>query len=151
MSLTLFVTPQLAVKYLTKDVKIDSNIIYLVFAFLLPLIWLFLPKEVLENRQVNFLQHAIGGGVAVGFVAIYFIRSLSSVQPLLKKFPFQILFVYALVSMMGVANEVLEFLLDLAKVGIFSSDRYDTWFDLVANTSGAFLVFLIYKIFKRDL
>lgn len=151
MSVFLFVVPQLVVKVLNKKPAIDRDIIYLVFAFCLPLIWIFLPKEILHTRGVNFVQHALGGGVAVGFVSIYLIQSLKENFPLLGKFPVQIIFVYALVCMFGVGNEILEFVLDLFDVGIFSADRYDTWFDLVANTSGAATIFILYKIFKRDL
>jgi hypothetical protein len=151
MSLILFVVPQLVLKAVTKEVFWNRNIIYLVFACILPLLWVFLPREVLETRTVNFLQHAIGGGVAVGFVSIYFLANLGDKFPSLKKFFVQIIFVYALVCMMGVANELLEFLLDYFSVGIFSSDRYDTWYDLLANTTGAVSIYLVYKIFKRDL
>jgi hypothetical protein len=60
-------------------------------------------------------------------------------------FIFQAAFVYVCVSAFGVANELLEFLLDWFKIGIFSADRYDVWFDLTANTLGAFSVFLLHK------
>ncbi len=144
MALAFFIVPQLVVRVFNNEPKIDSNIIYLIFAFCLPLIWMFLPKELLHTREVNFLQHAVGGGVAAGFVSIYLIKSLKHNYPLLRRFPFQIVFLFAIVSMLGVTNELLEFTLDFFNIGIFSSDRYDTWFDLVANTSGAFTIFLVY-------
>lgn len=146
MGLTLFIVPQIVVKILVKENKLNTNIMYLVFAFLLPVFWVFVPKEMVHLREVNFIQHAVGGGVAVGFVFIYFVKSLKDKAPLLNKFPFQIIGLYALVCMLGVTNELLEFLLDYLGVGIFSADRYDTWFDLVANTTGAFSVFILYKI-----
>ncbi len=144
MALAFFIVPQLVVRVFNNEPKIDSSIIYLIFAFCLPLIWIFLPRELLHTREINFLQHAVGGGVAAGFVSIYLIKSLKDKYPLLRKFPFQVTFLFAIVSMLGVTNELLEFLLDLFEIGIFSSDRYDTWFDLVANTSGAITIFLIY-------
>lgn len=149
MSLCLFIVPQLVVKKITNQAKLDKNIVYLVFACLLPLFWMFLPRELLHTREINFLQHAVGGGVAVGFVAIYFLKTLRDHLPFLKNFFVQFVFVFALVSSMGVVNELLEFALDFFKIGIFSSDRYDTWFDIVANTSGAMLIFLLYKIVNR--
>lgn len=152
MSLILFILPQLLVKAITKEnIKINSNLIYLVFAFILPLIWIFIPLELRDNRFINFLQHSIGGGVAVGFVGFYLIQSLDSLWPLLKKFPIQFIFVYLLVSGFGVANELLEFLLDTFGVGIFSADRYDTWFDLFANTSGAIIIFLVLYLINKSL
>lgn len=146
MGLTLFVVPQIVVKLITKSPKFDKNILYLVFASILPLLWIFVPDDLASMRPVNFLQHAIGGGVSVGLVAIYLINSLKEIHPPLKIFVLQLVFVYAMVSMFGVANEILEFLLDYLDIGIFSADRYDTWFDLVANTTGAFFIFFIHKI-----
>jgi hypothetical protein len=66
----------------------------------------------------------------------------------MEVFVFQAVFVYMCVSAFGVANELLEFLLDFAGIGIFSADRYDVWFDLTANTTGAFVVFLLYRLFS---
>jgi hypothetical protein len=146
MALSLFVIPQLVVKAATKETKIDSSLIYLLFASVMPLLWIFLPNELRGIREVNFLQHAVGGGVAVGFVALYLIVNLKEIFPLLKKFPVQVLFIYLLVSGFGAANELLEFFLDFVEVGIFSADRYDTWFDLFANTTGAFVVYLLFKL-----
>ncbi len=151
MATTFFVVPQLIVKFLTNEVKYDKSLIYLVFAFCLPLVWVFLPKEVLTLREVNFIQHAVGGGVAVGFVAIYLIKNLRVKLLVFDYFIFQFIFVFALVSMLGVTNELLEFLLDTLQIGIFSSDRYDTWFDLMANTSGALSVFLLWCFLSKIL
>ncbi len=148
MGVTLFVLPQLLVKVFTKEVKIDSKTIYLIAAGLLPMFWIFVPRVYVSLREVNFLQHAIGGGVAVGLVGFYLIESLKNTFPVLQKFPAQIIFTYLLVSGFGVANEILEFLLDYLGVGIFSADRYDTWFDLVANSTGAISVFLLIILFK---
>lgn len=144
MSVTLFVVPQLVVRAFNREPNIDSNIIYLFFASILPLLWILVPKEIVAVREVNFIQHSVGGGVAVGFVCIYLIKSLKEKYPLLGRFPVQIILLYALVSSLGVANELLEFSLDILKVGVFSSDRYDTWYDLVANTCGAFVIFFLF-------
>lgn len=149
MSLILFVVPQVFVKFVIKETRFDSSIIYLVFAFILPLVWVFVPKEIIHLRNINFIQHAVGGGVAVSFISIYLIKNLKEKFPLLNNFLVQLILVYALVSMLGVANELLEFLLDYLKVGIFSADRYDTWFDLLANTIGAIGLFTIYSALRK--
>lgn len=149
MALILFIVPQLIVRFVEGQPKVDSSVLYLVFAFCLPLIWIFLPKEILEFRSVNFIQHAVGGGVAVGFVSIYFIKNFKEKYLFFNNFFGQLLFVFAVVSMLGVTNELLEFLLDYSGVGIFSADRYDTWYDLLANTSGALGVFLAWVIGKK--
>lgn len=145
MSLIIFITPQLLVSFLNKGPKVDKNIIYLFFAFIFSFIWLFLPREISHVREVNFLQHFVGGGLASGLVTIYLVRTLGGKYEVFKNFFFQFVFLYALVCSLSVANELLEFFLDYFKYGIFSSDRYDTWFDLFANTSGALLIFATYK------
>jgi hypothetical protein len=142
----MFVVPQLLVRVLNREPKIDRNIIYLVFAGILPLFWTLLPQEIAHMREVNFLQHSIVGGAASAFVVIFIIQSLKEKYPLLKNSIFQITLLYASVCMLGVTNELLEFSLDYLHFGIFSMDRYDTWYDLIANTSGAFGVFLLYKL-----
>lgn len=147
MSVTLFIVPQLFVRYLLGNPVWNKNVRYLFYASALPVLWYtFVPNALNSIREINFLQHAIGGGVAVGLVSLYLINVLKEKFTLLGNFPLQIVFVYFLVSGFGVANELLEFLLDFFKVGIFSADRYDVWFDLVANTIGAFSVFFVYKI-----
>jgi hypothetical protein len=146
MSLSLFVLPQLLVKFLKGEVKFGKNTRFLVYAGLLPSLWyLLVPQNLNDIREINFLQHAIGGGVSVGLVAIYLINEFKKEHPFFSYFLVQLFVVYFLVSGFGVANEVLEFLLDYIKIGIFSADRYDTWFDLIANTSGGLSVFLLYK------
>jgi hypothetical protein len=149
MSLIFFVVPQVFVKFVTKETRFDSSVIYLVFAFILPLVWVFVPKEIIHLRNINFIQHAVGGGVAVCFISIYLIKNLKEKFPLLNNFLVQLVLVYALVSMLGVANELLEFLLDYLKVGIFSADRYDTWFDLLANSLGALGLFITYSTLRK--
>jgi hypothetical protein len=150
MSLVFFVAPQLVVKQIVyKDshtFKPDLSLLYLVIAACLPLIWMFLSKELLHMREVNFLQHAVGGGVAVGLVTMYLVQNLQGAFPALKNYLVQLILLYALVSMLGVGNEVLEFSFDYLGVGVFSADRYDTWFDLLANTTGAVFVFLLLSL-----
>lgn len=155
MSLTLFVFPQIVVKFVVGQVAWDKKVRLLVYAAVLPMLWhLLVPDELNSIREVNFLQHALGG-VSVGLICLYFIsifrdkfNVMSGGFNLWTNFVFQVVFVYMCVSAFGVANELLEFLLDWADVGIFSADRYDVWFDLTANTTGAFLVFLLYRLFS---
>lgn len=151
MSATLFVLPQLIVRFTLGYPVLDKRIRYLVYAAALPMLWhLLVPRELNDIRYINFLQHAVGGGVSVGFVTLYFIsifqEKFESVL-LWGNFIFQMVFVYMCVSAFGVGNELLEFVLDWAGIGIFSADRYDVWFDLTANSLGAFTVFIVWKIF----
>lgn len=158
MSLTLFILPQLLIKFIFKETVWDKRVRLLLYAAVLPMFWfLSIPQELQKIREMNFIQHALGG-VSVGLISLYFISIFSeklgvagSPMIVFKKFWFQALFVFVCVSAFGVANELLEFLLDWAGIGIFSADRYDVWFDLTANTLGAFVVFLAYRLGKAVL
>ena len=83
----------------------------------------------------NRLLHGLGGG---GTVAILLTSVLvRSTRPL--SFLGKCFLLLAVVSIAGVANEVLECTLDMLGLGIFSADRTDTWYDLISNTIGAFV------------
>lgn len=153
MSATLFILPQLFIRFTLGYPVWDKRIRFLLYAAAIPFLWyLLVPKELNDIRYINFLQHAVGGGVAVGFVSLYFIsvfREKFHSVIVWNSFFFQAVFVYMCVSAFGVANEILEFLLDFVGIGIFSADRYDVWFDLTANTIGSFTVFIVYSTLKK--
>lgn len=137
------------------DYLFHRHTILLLGSMCLPMIWLLIPVKILQLREVNFIQHSVGGGVAVGLAAIYIIRNTIRIFEethgkkflMLHNFFAQFIFVFFVVSGFGVANEILEFWFDLLGVGVFSADRYDTWYDLVANTTGATIVFLLYRLY----
>jgi hypothetical protein len=143
------------VKKIVKNIFLNRYLPLLAIAFTLPLVWQFIPLHILKTREVNFAQHALGGGFAVAVCCIYIILYYKDRFVLFTNSLFQFLFIYFTVSAFGVLNELLEFTLDFLDMGIFSADRYDTWYDMVANTSGAlaaFVIFLtikiLYKIYK---
>jgi len=45
--------------------------------------------------------------------------------------------------MLGIVNELAEYAGELLDVGKFSFDTHDTWRDMVANTTGAAVVWLL--------
>jgi hypothetical protein len=92
---------------------------------------------------LNFLQHSIGGGVACGLITFYLYANFVKQLPILKDWRIRAIGVFAIVSMLGVANEIIELSLDLLKFGQYSRDRFDTWIDLVANTTGAYTGFYL--------
>ena len=61
--------------------------------------------------------------------------------PWLKDWRIKLIFLVGIISIFGVANEVVELILDLLNFSQYSRDRFDTWIDLVANTSGALVSF----------
>jgi hypothetical protein len=161
MGVTLFIIPIFVVFlvkffYLKKeqnnlDLFLETiktpKIILLLISFLLPIFWLTIPLTLLKLRFINFLQHSIGGGVAVTFSIIFVIESLKKDFKILNNFFIQFLIIFFVVSGFGVLNEILEFILDFLKIGIFSADRYDTWYDLLANTFGGIFAFIFYRFY----
>ena len=167
MSSVFLVVPVLFLKFFFKEKFyfkfLDKKNIFLFLAFCMPLIWPFMDNDFLHLRWVNFLQHMIGGGVAVGFLGLYLLSNFREMYSLvqegnlpkanfpqfqisnIKIFLLEMIFIFMLVSAFGCLNELLEFYLDLLNIGIFSADRYDTWFDIVANSSGALSVYFVYK------
>jgi hypothetical protein len=93
------------------------------------------------NVFLNFLQHSIGGGVAVGLICYYLYQNFKFRLPWLKDWRIKLIFLVGIISIFGVANEVVELILDLLNFSQYSRDRFDTWIDLVANTSGALVSF----------
>lgn len=122
------------------------------FASLLPVIYLGLFKiyvhlfgypELRLEVFLNFLQHSIGGGVAVGLICFYLYENFKAQIPWLKDWRIKLIFLLGIVSIFGVANEIIELLMDLMNFSEYSRDRYDTWIDLVANTTGALAAFYL--------
>jgi multisubunit Na+/H+ antiporter MnhB subunit len=94
----------------------------------------------------NFVQHAIGGGVTSFCLVMYGIEQLK-----LKLKAIQLLLlVIAVVCVLGVANELMEYALELTTSSIFSWDTHDTWRDLAANTTGGLIGWSVYSAIRRN-
>jgi hypothetical protein len=128
-----------------KELVISRWSIFLLIALFLPMIWQFVPHALKDLRWVNFIQHGVGGGVAVALGCLYMIENFKDKLDFFNNRIFQMIFIFACVSSLGVLNEILEFTFDALRIGIYSNDRYDTWFDLVANSIGALLTFAFYQ------
>lgn len=93
----------------------------------------------------NFVLHCVGGGVATALTYNY----LKLHTHPKWSWRVDLLVMFGLVSALGVINELAEYAAELAGVGIFSFDSHDTWRDLVANTSGALVTWLMIVIIKN--
>jgi len=103
----------------------------------------FLPEPNITSDSITLAQHFVGGGFISALYYIYFIRELKVRLPIFVYF----LVLYAFVSMMGVTNELLEF--TATRLHLYSLDGTDTWWDLLANTLGAYSIFSIYYLVIR--
>jgi hypothetical protein len=103
----------------------------------------FLPEPHITNESITLAQHFIGGGFISALYFIYLIREQRVHLPA----SVYIALLYPFVSMMGVTNELLEF--TATKLGIYALDGTDTWWDLLANTAGAYALLLTLFAFMR--
>lgn len=102
-----------------------------------------LPSPLIHGMNTFFTTHFVGGGLFTGFVWLYIKKHLQwHLHPLLELFT-----LYLLVSGLGVGNELLELLMSELKIAHLSS--IDTWWDLLANTTGALVFWIIYKIVSK--
>ena len=98
------------------------------------------------NQYMNFVMHAVGGGVASSLMFQHVKRQLGWRFTALQEF----MFVFAFVSAFGVLNEIAEATLDFIGFGMFSLDRFDTWLDLIANSTGGFVGLALIKALGLD-
>lgn len=104
-----------------------------------------IPYLFLDRLPANFLHHAIGGGVAVAIIALYFQSRVWPNQHWFVKG----LFVFAVVNILGNANEVLELVAELLTGVVYISNKLDTNIDLVANNVGAAFGFIVVLTINR--
>ncbi len=168
-------------KSILQTPKVKSSWILLVADLVIFLAYWLFHKNLVNFSWNNFALH-FSGGVAVGLIFEYFLINLSPKNSkgnfenltgkveseskykngnlteklglvLQSTFWLQFLVLYFLVSGLGAGNELLEFWLDSFSKKPFSSDRFDTWWDLTANTCGAIVLWLslfgIKKIWRK--
>lgn len=88
--------------------------------------------------QTEFVTHFVGGGVFTGLLWLY----IKLVKRWRAAWWIEAVSLYALVSSLGVLNELFEF--GLYHLELMPNGIFDTSWDLVANTSGALFVFAGY-------
>lgn len=108
------------------------------------IISLLIPDRVVGN----FFYHAVGGGMTTTLLYVYLVKTYG----LNLSWRIELVLLYCFVSALGVINELAEYAGEFAiRVGLFSWDSHDTWRDLAANTSGAVIAWLIYRIYMAKI
>lgn len=147
--LGLLAVPWLLVRYVfatevTRKLTYRIHALYLVVAAILWELAMVLPNIPVSPETDSFTMHATGGMVAVVLaaytVAVYNIR--------LKPWWLEVVGLYFFVSGLGVLNELFEFFLTAS--GIVFIPNGDTWWDLLANTVGATLAYIVFKIVQTS-
>lgn len=127
------------VGYLTrKPTAADSMLLVACLAYFIS--W-YLPSPSIDGQNTAFTTHLIGGGVFSGLLWLYLknhLRWQTSVA-------LELLSLFTFVSALGVANELVELL--LVELGLTNLSLADTSWDLLANTLGALLFWICYKLF----
>jgi hypothetical protein len=121
--------------------KKETSRNFLILACICYWISWYLPQPLIEGQNTQFMTHVVGGGIFTGFIWIYLRSRIEHMNPLLEA-----LSLYALVSMLGVSNELFELL--VSKAHLVFIDPSDTWWDLFANTLGATIVWFAFRLNK---
>jgi hypothetical protein len=138
VSLGVYFLLPLLLQYITGKKAKPSPV--LLIACLLYFISWYLPSPLIEGRNTSFMTHVVGGGLFCGFLWLYILDQLQVKLNILL----EVMTLFALVSTFGVANELFE--LAIVKLGLVELHLTDTSWDLVANTLGAAIFWIGYKI-----
>lgn len=117
--------------------KIVDNKKLLIAAGLLFFVSWYLPSPEIQGEQTAAVTHFVGGGLFTGLVWLYIKNALQ----LKTNWPMELVSLLALVSLLGVANELFELLLVIT--GIVNMTLADTSWDLLMNTLGALTVWIL--------
>ena len=136
--LTLYFFLPLATQYYLQK-PAHSKWVLLISCFFFFISWQ-LPSPLIDGHNTQFMTHLVGGGIFSGFVWLYLTRQLD----IKMSWFLELISLYALVSSLGVANELFELL--VVRTGLVRLSYMDTWWDLLANTLGAALFWLGYQV-----
>lgn len=103
----------------------------------------YLPSPLVDGQDMSLVTHLVGGGIFSGLLWLY----LMGAMKLKLSWWGELLGLLALVSALGVTNELFE--LALVRSGLATILITDTSWDLLANTIGALAVFVVYRIGRR--
>lgn len=103
----------------------------------------YLPSPLIDGQDTSFVTHVVGGGIYTGLIWVYVKQSLHwRSHWLLEAFS-----LFALVSALGCINELAELFMVRAHVATILLS--DTNWDILANTLGAFIVYIGYAVYDR--
>lgn len=127
-----------------RDVSFKQHWKWLMAAILVQAASSIISLLITERITGNFFYHAVGGGATTTLLYIYLFRTYD----VRLNWRVESVLLYCFVSALGVLNELAEYAGEFAVgVGAFSWDSHDTWRDFVANTSGAFLAWAVYRFY----
>lgn len=146
LAAVIYFSPPYFVKFLSQQLRVPFTPAshWWRIAALVAVVCAIIIHSVFNSVVSNFILHALGGGVASSLLYFYVKYSLN----LRLVWKLDLLALFAFVSALGCLNEIAEYALDTLQVSQFSMDRKDTWRDIVANTSGAAVGWVLIKFLK---
>jgi hypothetical protein len=114
----------------------------LLACFLFFISW-YLPSPDIQGQQTAATTHFVGGGVFTGLIWIYAKQYLRWT----KHWIIELFSLLALVSLLGVMNELFELL--VVNLGLANLHLTDTSWDLLMNTLGAITVWVVYRVYMH--
>lgn len=124
-------------------VQKSYDLLPILAAFLFIIAWS-LPNIHTSNETTTFTQHFVGGGTYSACLFVYFKKLFGWELSLIPS----LLVLFAWVSAFGVANELIEFTLTKLNLAQFATG--DTGWDLLANTLGALMGYLLLRAVKVE-
>lgn len=100
----------------------------------------YLPSPLIHGMNTQLTTHVVGGGIFSGLLWLYVKKQVGWNT----SWFFELVTVFALVSSLGVLNELFE--LAMVELHLTRLSGADTWWDLLANTLGALLVWFLYRL-----
>lgn len=101
-----------------------------------------LPSPLIYGQQTQFSTHFVGGGIFTGLLWLY----IKLVKKWKAAWWLEAGSLFALVSALGVTNELFEIVLYVT--GHMPEGIADTSWDLLANTLGALTLYVVYVLIK---
>lgn len=139
-----FGVPLIVYLLITKNEKklgLNGDKRILIAACILFTLSVFIPSPPIHGEDTEFVTHLLGGGIFTGLLWLY-------CRPILpvRSWWVDLLILFALVSMLGVVNELYE--LFVYEIGLTKEPLDDTSWDLAANTVGIALFYVSFRILK---
>jgi hypothetical protein len=138
--LTILLFPVLA--NLIASQKYRKNIYLYLAAFSYFLSW-YLPSPLINGQNTSFTTHVVGGGFFSCLLILSFIKSQNHKLNLFQEF----LTFFAFTSSLGTLNELFELFLVQFHL-VKKLNITDTSWDLLANSFGCLIFYLVYFILK---
>jgi VanZ family protein len=148
--LLLTFAPWVAVRYVfstpqSKQFSYRQSIPYLWTAAALWVASVYVPNVPVTDQSNSFSMHFLGGIIAG--ILFFFVRKAYKVH--FSQWWQEPLMLYFFASGLGVLNELFELFLDQSGILVVEVHRNDTWWDLTANTLGAFLAYLLALVYRH--